>query len=201
MHVYCRLIGHGHAVVPYPPFRATRYGQDVAIEAQGKALVLTAGGGSVVASPPDAVGVVADVEVESASGDWRLQTSLYSCAWPSPYVLHSTPDFPGFDLVGPNGELVFVQGPLKADRVPELEHAVSPGQRLIGTGTLAWSCRWIDVACEHDGTHWRQRLLQVPYGDDAFVLVTGQATEEFAGAAAEAANLSATTLAAPATQT
>jgi len=70
---------------------------------------------------------------------WRLVTSLYTLSWPKDFAIVSspTPDVPpGFDLVGPDQSLLYLQGPFASERVKHGELLAALGQKMIENRVL-----------------------------------------------------------------
>ncbi|MCI0574280.1 MAG: hypothetical protein L0Y66_26410 [Myxococcaceae bacterium] len=109
---------------------------------------------------------------------WTLETSLFRCRWPEGLVLASTEEgAPApFELLGPQGAVLFLQGPLGREQLPALEEMVSPGQQVLGTGTLG-EAPYVDVAYTHEGRAWRQRHVVLALGGTHVLVLTAQALE------------------------
>src|SRR5205085_9281107 len=122
-HVYARLAGYHLAVIPQAPFRIQRTeGQAPAIDVEYFAssgtlfarLIPHEGGyKSKLDQYTKSLYDVLDVE-DGPEGEWQIQTSAFTCAWPNGYTLCSThfPENPvPFNLFGPNNEAITVQCP------------------------------------------------------------------------------------------
>jgi hypothetical protein len=184
-HVYIRLAGHHLLVMPQAPFRIQRTeGEPTALDVEYFAteeprfarLIPHEGGyQSKVDQHTTSLNDVLDVASGPPLTDWEIQTSVFCCAWPLGYALCSTnfPADPGpFDLVGPNGELIFVQSPAHA---PALDQMVAPGQQIVRIE----HGQWVELSYAHDGETWLQRhqimrLLNRPF------VITMQAPHEHA---------------------
>ncbi|MCA9038574.1 MAG: hypothetical protein KDA91_25790, partial [Planctomycetaceae bacterium] len=113
-HVYARLTGFGLAVIPQAPFRIQYApGDGDAIDVQHQSpqgqrfarLIPDQGGyKSKIDQYTDSLYEVLDVEKGPDTDQWRIETTIFTVAWPRGYVLCSNnfPQDPGpFDLVGP----------------------------------------------------------------------------------------------------
>ena len=194
-HVYVRLSGFGATITPCAPFRISRSGADGA----GLRVTCANGEASLDCSRglPAPVRGVVDVSKGTFAGSWRLETSVYASPWPTAFDLVSTLDeasAAGYDLIGPMGSVIYVQGPFRLTRLPALDSVVGPGQAVCARGT-AGALDWIRLSYEHEGAAWEQAhmLVRLP----AFGLaVTSQAPqvmadEAFAAARTVAAGLCA----------
>jgi hypothetical protein len=129
----------------------------------------------------DVLDVTSGLELD----EWRIETTLYACRWPASYVLcsNSYPRDPApFDLVGANGEMIFVQNP---QRMSALEEMCAPGQTVKRIEKSDRS-QWIELEYQHDDRMWVQRheVLALP---ERKLAVTVQAPAPFAQAAIIAA--------------
>jgi hypothetical protein len=120
---------------------------------------------------------------------WTIETTLYSVRWPADFTFYSSGarQPPVFELHGPENTLLWIQGPLSIDKLPEPHNLVAPGQTLQREGELSGT-RWVELAYTHEGVAWRQRHYLAVSWPDAFVLLTAQYREpqaELAELAAE----------------
>jgi hypothetical protein len=185
-HVFARVSGCGLIVVPISPYRLER------LQGDADALVATRWDGNtrriaVVRSHLGKLSVelhgatsleqVADVEPGPAGPRWRVETSLYTVEWPDGFAVHSPPDEGGpsmFDLHGPAGSLVYIQGPFVADNVPAPDQMVGPGQALVDQRREDGR-ELIELAYAHGGEDWRQVHCIVPFAETHCLIVTAQA--------------------------
>src|SRR5438445_1255340 len=136
--VYARLSGFGWTLLPGAPFRFER------VPHRPRLILVehrTADG------PRRAMLDFDDPAVELAEGTsrleevleftegpnfdhWRMVTSVYSVRWPEGFAVGSTTDPPGFDFIGPNGTLIYLQGPFDCSHVPPFEEMASPEQQI-----------------------------------------------------------------------
>lgn len=120
-----------------------------------------------------------------AAAEWRIATSVFTCLWPAGFAVCSNqfPRDPGpFDLIGADGETLWVWTPRTA---PPLEELRAPYQRLHASGSVG-DVRWAEFVYEHEGETWIQRHCEThALGARAFVSV--QALAASADAARQAA--------------
>ena len=186
-HVLAAVSGHGLRVIPSaPPYRivlgATAHAIEVHVDRGGATLIArviadgTGGYRTGLGEGTPSVADVLDVEEGSIADAWQIDTSDFRCALPAGFVLcSSAPDAPtAFDLVNPDGSVVFVQTPAK---LPALTRMCGPDQRVSGSGA-----RWVELTYLHDGLAWWQRHEIVGRH-----LVTAQALASFAAGALTAA--------------
>ncbi len=194
-HVYARIAGFGLAVMPRAPFRAGCPGEPAtAIDvehdsAKGRlfARVIPDGDGyeSQIDQHTESLSDVVDIEAGPDTGEWRIETSVFTCCWPHEYMLCSNnfPDDPGpFDLVGVHDELIYVQKPKV---MPDLEAMCGPDQKVLDV-QRGEDSEWIELEYAHEGVAWRQRHEVVVLHEQRFV-VTMQSPAEFAEGAVRAA--------------
>ena len=128
-HSYLKLVGHGLTIIPIPPFEISR-----ASTSEIPLVVGREGSSFLIKDVRDQVDP-ALVEVSVGPEEpWRLVTSLYTLAWPKDFAIVSspTPDVPpGFDLLGPDQSLVYLQGPFASGRVKHGKQLAAPGQKMI----------------------------------------------------------------------
>jgi hypothetical protein len=127
------------------------------------ARVTPADGGysSMLGEGTGALDDVVDIVPGPAFTSWWLETSVYRIPLVSGWraLAEGVPDQPSmFDLVRPDGALLFVQTP---KNIPAPARMVAPGQRLHAQGTGARS-EWVEVRYQHDGVEWAQRHDVVP---------------------------------------
>jgi len=185
-----RLVGHGVAVVPRPPFTLERHGGrggDAAVVTHRPAaglplrLVLVpraAGCGVEPGAGVAAAGQVAEVAAGPSQAAWRVEAAGLSMAWPEGFSVQSSPapdQPPGFDLVAPGGVLLFAQGPLPAGSSPSEVQLTGPGQRVDRQGRDG-DLSWVELAFHQELMPWRARHCVALLGE-ARLLVTIQAPE------------------------
>jgi hypothetical protein len=207
MHSFARLTGYGVAIVPRVPFAFVRANErapgailvhhQVASEQPLSVLVTPAEEGCKLEpfNRPIELSAVADFDQGPKEREWRIETSVYGFAWPEGFVFQSNdkPEkAPGFDLVSPDGALLYVQGPFRPEHVPPASALLNPGQKLVGEGKLG-KASWVEIAYSVAEVPWRIRYHFAPIGN-LVLLLTAQAREEksksaFASAEAMLASL------------
>ena len=96
---------------------------------------------------------VLDVVGGPAGNRWWLDASVYRVPLPAGWTAVSAEGSCVFDLLGPDGSLIFVQTPARLTAVPDMR---APGQVMASTGADAQS-EWVDLQYVHDGADWHQR--------------------------------------------
>lgn len=109
---------------------------------------------------------------------WTVETTLFRCAWPEGLTLASTePGAPSpFEFYGPEGAVLFFQGPIARESLPKLEALAGPGQKVLGTTTTAGAPA-VDIAYELDGAEWRQRHVALSLTEAHALVLTAQALD------------------------
>ena len=166
-HVYARLSGFGWTLLPRAPFWLERVpGRRRTVLARhdhpagSRQAVVTVGGeapGVELAAGTAALAEVLDLLPGPGWDHWRIETTVFTARWPESFALASAPSpGPPFDLHGPGGALLWVQGPVLLDRLPAPPAMAGAGQRVRRHG---WSSRggWVELAYDRDGVPWRQR--------------------------------------------
>ena len=128
-HSYLKLEGHGLTIIPIPPFEISRSPEleiPLLVKREGSSIVIRKGSDRVESEL---------VELSMGPDEpWRLVTSLYTLSWPKDFAIVSspTPDVPpGFDLVGTDESLIYLQGPFAIETVKHGEQLAAPGQKMI----------------------------------------------------------------------
>lgn len=175
-HVLARVSGFGWTVLPYAPFQCECPGsaQIVVMHDSRQARIDVASGKPILELAPgtEAVHEVADL-LRGPEGDhWRIETSVFTIRWPTGFALWSSAQAPGFDLLGPDQTMIYLQGPILAARLPALADMHAPEQAAVAIGE-----NWIELGYEHEGRAWRQRHI-VAALDEYRLVVTGQGPEE-----------------------
>jgi hypothetical protein len=205
--VFARISGLGYTLLPVAtPFRAARMeaeapafrvvvGED---EGERQAFVKLGGRELAFSLSPDTEELSEVVELSAGPelDHLRIDTTVFTVRWPATLVLASPgPDAPTpFDLHGPDGALVFVQGPYPAAQVPPPEALRGPEQQHLRSGATAGR-RWAEFGYTHEGRRWVQRQYVVPFGRSGVLLVSSQALEAHAALIAAAADEVASSLA------
>ncbi len=106
---------------------------------------------------------------------------VYQVPWPSrelALISAPEPDEPPFYMFSDfAGGLVYVQGPMDNDELPEPDHMIGEGQTEVARDETAGHT-WIELAYDHDDLAWRQRHIIVPFSTKHTMVVTTQAVAD-----------------------
>lgn len=164
-HVYAVASGFGLRVIPLAPPYAFTLGPDPAqldVERNTAAGDLFArltptGGGYTSKTAEDVPSLydVVDVTAGPPFDRWWIETTAYRVPLPSEWqaVAGGAVDPCVFDLVGPDGALMFVQ---VGNTIPAPDALVGPGQLIVNGGRDARSS-WVELRYQHEGEEWAQR--------------------------------------------
>ncbi len=189
-HVYARLSGFGWILVPRAPFRVERLpGRPRSLLARHdspagprQATISLEEARPVVELGSDtaALNEVLDLLEGPVRDHWRIETTVFTARWPESFALTSAPSpGPPFDLHGPDGALVFVQGPIGPARLPALTAMAGPGQKVKRHGSSpGWG--WVELEYTHEGIRWRQTHRVLEDGHGYALVVTAQTPERWA---------------------
>jgi hypothetical protein len=130
---------------------------------------------------------------ELASGPdkrgWELRSDKgYAGKWVDGYnVLTTDHDttWP-FELVGHDGSMVYLRGPMPPDRIPEADDLAVGDQRLVRNETDG-DTPIVELAYEHDGDEWRLSYHFFEISPQATVAVCCQAKADIAATAQQRA--------------
>lgn len=184
-HVFARLTGFGLTLVPLWPYsfgRSAHVPDTVIVThwagetAQTATVTATAQGPAVALTGAEAVEQVVDVLVGPDRRVWRIETSPYSVEWPEGFEIGSPPagdESSPFHLWGPDGSLIYPQGPLNRDRIPPLTELAAPGQTILGRRS-APGVEVVDLVYRHEGSDWCQSHHLVHLGDERVLVITAQ---------------------------
>ncbi len=205
-HVYARLTGFGWTLLPLAPFRFERVdGRErtvLAIHDPGdgpRRATINLGGAKPIVHLGERtsdLGEVLDLIPGGGCDHWRIETTVFTARWPSGFALASPPG-PGmpspFDLLGPDGALIYVQGPLPRRDLRGLDRIAAPDQVIRRHGRSAgrswwppgWAVRhpgwsWVELEYRHEGSPWRQVYRLADLGGGYACVVTKQAPEQWA---------------------
>ena len=205
-HVFVRLSGYELTILPFAPFHFRRAPDNDHVlilthhSATGtkQAYLILEDAGYQVELAPDTSSLqeVVDLMPGRRTRDWMIETTVFSMCWPRGFDLLSSPDPrtpPGFDLIGPNDTLIYIQGPFNPARLPGVEQMGAPGQQLIQTGVID-AHPWVEFDYEHEGSIWLQRHYLVHLDPTTALVVTMQAPKAHAPSSITAADDIATTL-------
>lgn len=186
-HVFVRLSGNGVRLLPYWPYRISRDGEAVKVACWAAEDVK-----EVIVDGASVDGIV-DVG-KGPPGDWRIETTVFSCAWPEGFTIESPTD-PGnairFYLFGPGEEMIFPQGPASTSRQPA--QWAAPGQRLTSV-TSVGTIQVVSLSYRHNGVPWRQSHWLIPWANGRTLIVTAQSPTSQAERTKAAAYLVATSV-------
>ncbi len=181
--VYARLSGFGWALIPFAPFifeRVPHRPSLLLVEHQSRSGPKRAKLDFADEDPAIELGEgtdrledILDFDRGPCSDHWRIETTVYSIRWPEGFAVQSSEDPPGFDLAGPNGTLVFLQGPFEPARLPLLADMAGAGQTVHQIGSS-----WVELSYLNEGAPWRQTHRLVAFGADV-VVVSSQAPVEW----------------------
>lgn len=89
------------------------------------------------------------------SDHWRIENEIFSVRWPAGLALESTAEIPPpFELVGPEQERVWVQGPVALATLPSPEEMRTPDQTVVNVFPGA-NGAIVELAYEVAGQAWR----------------------------------------------
>lgn len=155
---------------------------------QGWVLQQNDDGVRVVLGEDKELGDMAEVAEGPKARQWELQSSKgYAGKWPEGYNLLTTDEtttWP-FEMLGHDGSMLYVRGPMPKDRVP------SPTDLAVGDQTLEQDRTdadqpWVELSFDHDGTEYRLSYHFVEFGE-ATIAVCAQAPAASAQKAQERA--------------
>jgi hypothetical protein len=187
-HVLARVTGFGWTILPLYPYRLSRVDGDpraLQVAREGSrpaaAIVHLAPGAPRVdlAEGTESANEAFDLLPSKIEGDLRVETSVFTAAWPDGMELVSTEaGAPSpFDFLRSDGCLVYVQGPFDAARLSKIEALCAPGQRIVDQGKHPKGA-FIELEYDHDGArHW-QRYATVFWGDQTLLVVSAQSLAE-----------------------
>lgn len=201
-HVFARLTGFGMTLIPIWPYTFERPEQ-----APGTVSVTRWEGHTahtvVITGPAEAPAIrltnaqSADEVVEVLAGPaehvWRIETSPFSVEWPEGFAIDSPPagdDSTPFLLFGPDGSVIYLQGPRGHDRIPPLTQLIAPGQTLVDHRSEP-AFEVVELAYQHDGTAWRQIHHLVALTDTHGLVITAQSPATHTTQVRQAAELMA----------
>lgn len=164
VHTLARLRGHGLVLTPRSPFVLRRIGDGVddRVAVQHSGLAATLDPAAPGAPELEAVGelLLADGPTPDA---WLVAFGAYAVSWPNHHAVASS-DLDGvpFELWGPEGSALFVQGPY--DPLPTEAQLAGDPAVVVARGAVE-GAHWLELTHEApDGTPWRQRHHLLPPG-------------------------------------
>lgn len=170
-HLLARLTGLGAVVLPKPGHRIDRDPESV--------LHVTTERGRVEVDVHAVLRGDASTDaleiLPGRSGAWRVETRAYTCPWPRGFSFADDPDAVSpFLFVGPNDALIWIAGPLAREKVTPVERLKAEGQTIRAVADAGENAR-IDLDYVEDGEPWWQRRYALAFGEDAAIVVSGQA--------------------------
>jgi hypothetical protein len=196
-HVFARLSGHGLTLIPLSPYRFERAGSGAAAavrlthEVPGAMRAVTVTPRPMPRpGPPQVACAPGTPSLDEVGGlqegpwldHWRIETALFTLAWPDGLALQSARDDsrpPAFELHGEQGAFMFFQGPLSEPALPPLQRMAGLGQRVAGTGEGP-GYRWVELHYRHEGRDWVQRHALIALRPGQTLVLTAQAPAEVA---------------------
>lgn len=182
-HVYARVSGFGWTLLPEAPFRFERVPHQtrlVLVEHSSQVgpkramLDFTADVPTIkLGEETERLEDVLELLEGPDSDHWRIETTVYSIRWPDGFAVCSSAEPPGFDLAGPNGTLISLQGPFDIERLPLLVDMAGPGQSIHQLGST-----WVELNYLQDRQPWRQTHRLIEFGTDV-VVVSSQSPVEW----------------------
>jgi hypothetical protein len=167
-HVYVVVSGFQRRIIPSAaPYRVTRDRERIRVEVE-----VVGGWRSAVYEPASETSDdVADAVAGPDWNDWWLETTRYRIPFPDGWTAHAsgTVDPVAFDLVSPEGAMIYVQTP----------RVLPSAQSLASHGELrrTWNDHtgdWLDVSYVRNGATWIQRYC-VRVLDESPIVITAQA--------------------------
>lgn len=196
-HVFARISGHGLTLIPLSPYRFERTGGSAA-DAVRLTRQVPGGERAVTVTPrplprpgaPQVACAPGTGSLEEVGGlqegpwlkQWRIETALFTLAWPEGLALQSARDDsrpPAFELHGEQGAFMFFQGPFSEQRLPALQRMAGLGQRVVATGEGPRH-RWVELAYRHEGRDWVQRHALIELRPGSTLVLSAQAPAEVA---------------------
>jgi hypothetical protein len=171
---FTRLSGHGLLVTPRAEFRiepsaGTVTTLDIA-SADGRSVVDVA---AVARGEANTASV--DVAPGGVAGPWRVETNVFTCAWPAGFAVSSDPDgLSAFLMLGANDAMLWVAGPLDRDKALPIEKLAAEDQTVRAIADLDGNTR-IDLDYVVEDELWWQRRYALAWRDDTVLVVTAQA--------------------------
>lgn len=198
-HVFSWLAGFGWTIVPQAPFRLYHVPDEpkkvlVEYDCQG---VLKSAEFSVndrantldskLGINTDSVNEVADIVhgrayeewPEVIYDSWHIETAIFATEWPDGFFVQSRPKRPVFDFHGPDGSMIWIQGPLMEEKVPPIDKMVGPGQSVTEIGQWKGG-PYIELRYTHDDREWCQFHCRIEFmeGTGHMCAVTSQGLAE-----------------------
>jgi hypothetical protein len=142
-------------------------------------------GTRVVLGESKELGDMAEVSAGPGKKGWELRSGKgYAGSWVTGYNVLTTDDettWP-FELVGHDGSMVYVRGPMPPDRVPAAADLAVGDQRLVRDETDS-DTPVVELGYEHDGDEWRLSYHFFELSPQATIAVCCQAQADVAAKA------------------
>lgn len=167
-----RLSGHGAFVIPRPGYQLARVdggpASSLRVTYREESQLVEIGGTEPISEQ------LLEVLADPSSAAWRIQTDTFACAWPAGFVLADDPDeLSAFVLAGENGALIWVSGPMPAERALPIENLADEDQTVRAVADEGENAR-IDLDYVLDSEPWWQRRYVLRW-DGEVLVVSGQA--------------------------
>jgi hypothetical protein len=137
-------------------------------------------GTRVVLGESKELGDLAEVSEGPKTRRWELKSAKgYAGHWLKGFNVLSTDEqttWP-FELIGHDGSLAYVRGPMAPDQIPEPEQLAVQDQELLRDETDS-DAPWVELGYEHDGQQWRLSYHFVTLEDRATLAVCVQASAD-----------------------
>jgi hypothetical protein len=179
-HVFARLSGFGLVVTPHPRYRLERVaGSPETVLRVATTAAESADASDVVDLSAVARGEASSERIDVAPGrpgpGWRVETGVFTCAWPDGFALSHDPDgLSPFLLLGERDAMIWVSGPVTEERVRPIEKLAAPGQTIRAVAGAEGAER-IDVEYEAEAEAWWQRRYAIAWGEGRALVLTAQA--------------------------
>lgn len=142
------------------------------------------------------------IELADRVAAWALVAPDHEFLWPAELTLRCDGDLNPrswpYELSheGTSDRLLFLQGPFSGKAIPRPDRLIAPNMALVDQGALPGTVAavlWFELAYQHEGVEWFQRLYYLPLTSEAIYLMRAQAPRAHAPVMIAAADLVATT--------
>ncbi|WP_238011195.1 hypothetical protein KZZ52_22130 [Dactylosporangium sp. AC04546] len=178
-HVFARLAGYGLVLMPHWPYTFERHPVSEGGVQVTRWTDDTPSRALVVPSEPETATTSHAVDVEPGPDHpaWLVETSRFGLWWPAGFTVDSPQDRSDrtpFYLHGPEGALIFPQGPVPAVALADPDVLVAEGQTVADRRTDSDGTTVVELTYDHEGAAWWQTHVALRYGEDRILLLTGQ---------------------------
>jgi hypothetical protein len=179
-HVFARLIGYGHVLLPVSAPYTFRWGDDprsvqlqLRLDSPFIGVRLNEDGSTKAQDSDQPLTDYVDVYEGQYMDAFRIETTMYSVLWPTNFdcSVDGASDGPLFDFLGPDDSLIYVQGPIAADTVPAAKELCAPTQHFVKEG-FSGVTPWAEFEYQHEGESWCQRQYRHEAAGLAFLLTS-----------------------------